>query len=89
MLINKVKDLHDEDKGWFSGWYEVLDEPNKAITANTNGIILETLAYRQFGSLVAMQSAPDLMVADSDASDLVADNSSVEAAVKQDSDVLE
>ena len=89
LLINKVKDLHDEDKGWFSGWYEVLDEPNKAITANTNGIILETLAYRQFGSLVAMQSAPDLMVADSDASDLVADNSSVEAAVKQDSDVLE
>ncbi len=52
-LIEKVKTLYDPESGWYSGWYEVKDEPNKAMTANTNGIVLESLAYRQFGPLVA------------------------------------
>lgn len=51
-LMEAVSDLHDEDRGWYSGRYEVTGEPNKAITANTNGIILEALAYKATGVLL-------------------------------------
>jgi hypothetical protein len=36
-------------KGWYSGFYEFLREPNQALTAHNNGIILETLLYKQVG----------------------------------------
>ena len=52
MLIDAVESLYDEEKGWYSGRYEKTGKPNKAITANTNGIILEVLAYKKFGPLV-------------------------------------
>jgi len=51
-LINKASTLYDPKKGWYSGFYENLKRPNKAITANTNGIILQSLAYKQFGPLL-------------------------------------
>ena len=51
-LIADVSQLNDPAKGWYSGRYEKTGEPNKAITANTNGIILESLAYKQFGALL-------------------------------------
>jgi hypothetical protein len=37
------------DKGWYNGFYESLREPNKALTANNNGVILESLLYKQVG----------------------------------------
>jgi hypothetical protein len=51
-LIDKVKTAYDPQKGWYSGIYEASDEPNTAITANTNGIVLEALAFRQTGQLL-------------------------------------
>lgn len=51
-LIETASKLHDEEKGWYSGLYEKTGEPNKALTANTNGIILETLAYKALGPLL-------------------------------------
>lgn len=51
-LIETASKLHDEDKGWYSGLYEKTGEPNKALTANTNGIILESLAYKALGPLL-------------------------------------
>ena len=33
-------------KGWYNGFYETLKQPNKALTANNNGIILECLLYK-------------------------------------------
>ncbi|MCK5726026.1 MAG: DUF3131 domain-containing protein [Thiotrichaceae bacterium] len=54
LLMATVKDLHDPKRGWYSGQYQVSGKPNKAITANTNGIILESLAYKKFGSLISM-----------------------------------
>lgn len=51
-LIQTASKLHDEEKGWYSGLYEKTGEPNKALTANTNGIILETLAYKAMGPLL-------------------------------------
>lgn len=53
-LADRAKTLFDPDRGWYSGWYEVKDRPNKAITASTNGIILESLHYLRFGKLVAV-----------------------------------
>jgi hypothetical protein len=35
--------------GWYNGFYESLGEPNKALTANNNGIILESLLYKKVG----------------------------------------
>jgi hypothetical protein len=48
-LIDAVKPLYDPERGWYSGLYEQTQKPNKAITANTNAIILEALCYKQYG----------------------------------------
>ncbi len=53
LLMDRVISLRDEEKGYYSGWYEKLDEPNTAITANVNGIILQSLHYKKNGKLVA------------------------------------
>ncbi len=53
-LIDHIADNFDADRGWYSGIYESNGEPNKAITANTNGIILEALHYIQFGPMMSM-----------------------------------
>jgi hypothetical protein len=37
------------DKGWYNGLYESLRQPNKSLTANNNGVILESLLYKQVG----------------------------------------
>jgi hypothetical protein len=52
--MDKAATLTDPERGWYSGVYEVSGEPNKALTANTNGIILETLAYKQSGKLMKL-----------------------------------
>ncbi|TKB53009.1 DUF3131 domain-containing protein [Ferrimonas aestuarii] len=59
-LIDKVSTLDSEGKGFYSGWYEKLDQTNTAITANTNGIILESLLFIREGQLlkVGRQSEP-------------------------------
>jgi len=51
-LMAVASKLNDPQKGWYSGRYDKTGKPNKAITANTNGIILETLAYKQTGVLL-------------------------------------
>ncbi|KOP26801.1 hypothetical protein AMR41_09025 [Hapalosiphon sp. MRB220] len=33
--------------GWYNGFYESLRQPNKSLTANNNGVILESLLYKQ------------------------------------------
>ena len=35
--------------GWYNGFYEVLRQPNKAQTANNNGVILQSLLYKKVG----------------------------------------
>ncbi len=55
-LIKGVDDLHNPEKGWYSGRYEEDGSINKALTANTNGVILESLHYRQFGPLIGYKT---------------------------------
>lgn len=51
-LLGHVSNLFDPEKGWYSGVYESSGQPNKAITCNTNAIVLESLCYKKFGRLV-------------------------------------
>jgi hypothetical protein len=48
-MLEKIATLYDPEKGWYSGLYESTGKPNKAITCNTNAIILEALCYKKFG----------------------------------------
>jgi hypothetical protein len=53
-LLTRMSTLYDAERGWYSGLYETTQTPNKAITANTNAIILESLYYRRFGKLLQL-----------------------------------
>ncbi|WEM43542.1 DUF3131 domain-containing protein [Photobacterium sp. DA100] len=54
LLIEDARDLFSKEKGWYSGRYEDDGRVNKAITANTNGIVLESLAYIENGALLSV-----------------------------------
>ena len=49
-LIAKIKALKS-DRGWYAGIYEKSGKINRAITCNTNALILESLAYITKGSI--------------------------------------
>jgi hypothetical protein len=51
VLMNHVRSAYDPEAGWYSGVYENGLGYNKAITANTNGVILESLLYKVHGPL--------------------------------------
>jgi len=51
-LFEKVANNYDESKGWYAGIYESTGEINKALTANTNAIILESLRYITQGPVI-------------------------------------
>jgi hypothetical protein len=44
-LINAVKSLNDPARGWYAGLYDATNQPNKAVSMNTNAVVLESLAY--------------------------------------------
>ncbi|BBD61247.1 hypothetical protein NIES2109_40740 [Nostoc sp. HK-01] len=50
-LFDAVKDLRSpDDSGYYAGIYEESKQPNKALTGNTNGLILEILYYKARGN---------------------------------------
>ena len=50
-VYNYVKNNYDEKKGYYAGIYETMEGQNKALTLNTNSIILESLLFNKMGSL--------------------------------------
>ncbi|MFN6537786.1 MAG: DUF3131 domain-containing protein [Nostoc sp. EkiNYC01] len=48
-LFDFVQANLESKDGWYNGFYESLRQPNKALTANNNGVILESLLYKQVG----------------------------------------
>lgn len=52
LMLKAIKTLNEPNKGWYAGLYEQNAKPNKAITANTNAVVLESLAYIQYGKLL-------------------------------------
>ncbi|MEH2072012.1 MAG: DUF3131 domain-containing protein [Nostoc sp.] len=58
-VFDVVKDLRSpDDSGYYAGLYEESKQPNKALTGNTNGLILEILYYKARGNrpLIASSS---------------------------------
>ncbi|MEJ7928846.1 DUF3131 domain-containing protein [Ramlibacter sp. AN1015] len=51
-LVEEVAALHEPGKGWYAGRYEQDQVPNRAITTNTNAVVLESLAYIAAGPLL-------------------------------------
>jgi Protein of unknown function (DUF3131) len=50
-VFDAVKDLRSPDEdGYYAGIYEESKQPNKALTGNTNGLILEILYYKARGN---------------------------------------
>jgi hypothetical protein len=57
-LFDAVKDLRSpNDDGYYAGIYEESKQPNKALTGNTNGLILEILYYKARGNQPLIASA--------------------------------
>jgi hypothetical protein len=54
-LVEKAATLNDPAKGWYAGLYEEGGRPNKALTANTNAVVLESLAYIAHGRLLQIR----------------------------------
>jgi hypothetical protein len=54
-LMEKVAPLHDPQKGWFAGRYERNGHPNRALTANTNAVVLESLDYVARGRMLELR----------------------------------
>lgn len=54
-LVEAAAPLHDKDKGFYAGLYEESGAPNKAITANTNAVVLESLAFIATGKLLGFR----------------------------------
>lgn len=48
-LFNFVQRNLMSNKGWYNGFYESLKQINQALTANNNGLILESLLYKSVG----------------------------------------
>jgi hypothetical protein len=48
-LFDFVQTNLKSQHGWYNGYYESLRQPNKSLTANNNGVILESLLYKQVG----------------------------------------
>jgi len=51
-LVNALSGNFDRNKGWYAGIYEHDSTSNTAITANTNAVVLMSLAYIQSGTLL-------------------------------------
>ena len=50
-LYEKALEMGDKNKGFYSGYYQETGKINRALTANTNGIILECLRYKKLGPI--------------------------------------
>ncbi len=48
-LFDFVQANLKSDQGWYNGFYESLKQPNKSLTANNNGVMLESLLYKKVG----------------------------------------
>lgn len=51
-LVDAVAGLNDPAGGWYAGLYEAGRKPNQSLNANTNAVVLESLAYMARGPLL-------------------------------------
>lgn len=58
-LVEKAATLQEPGKGFHAGLYEEGARPNRALTANTNAVILESLAYIARGPALQVRRPGD------------------------------
>ncbi|NEX63925.1 DUF3131 domain-containing protein [Noviherbaspirillum galbum] len=51
-LVEAIAPMNDPERGWYAGMYEADKSANKALTANTNAVVLESLSYIARGRLL-------------------------------------
>lgn len=51
-LVGAVAGLNDPAAGWYGGLYEAGGQANQSLNANTNAVVLESLAYMARGPLL-------------------------------------
>lgn len=56
LLFDFVQTNLKSPTGWYNGYYESLKQPNKTLTANNNGVILQSLLYKQVGKPLTIWS---------------------------------
>ena len=56
VLKDNLNGLFDKNKGWFAGRYDKDSKINRALTANTNGVILECISYKTNGPLLKIKN---------------------------------
>ena len=56
VLVDRVANAYDPDRGYFSGVYESGIGYNRATTVNTNGIVLEAILYKRLGAVGSLCS---------------------------------
>jgi len=56
VLQKAIKNLKNPEKGWFAGRYDKTGKINKVLTANTNAVILEAIAYKLNGPLLKLKN---------------------------------
>lgn len=57
-VFDAVKDLRSpKNDGFYAGLYEASKKPNKSLTGNTNGLILEILYYKARGNRPLIESS--------------------------------
>lgn len=56
LLMDKISDQYDVERGWFAGIYEASGDPNAVLSLNTNAVILEALHFQAFGPYIPAPS---------------------------------
>jgi hypothetical protein len=51
-LVEAVAPLHDAERGWYGGRYEASGKTNMSVNANTNAVVLQSLAFIERGRFV-------------------------------------
>lgn len=51
-LVTRIASLNEPGRGWYAGRYERTGGTNRALTANTNAVVLESLDYIAHGRLL-------------------------------------
>lgn len=51
-LVDAVAPLNEAEHGWYAGQYEASGKPNTSINANTNAVVLQSMAFIEKGPFV-------------------------------------
>jgi hypothetical protein len=54
-LLAAVAPLNDTERGWYAGQYEASGKPNTSINANTNAVVLQSMAFIEHGPFIRYQ----------------------------------